>query len=106
MTAAITAFQKNWGAHIRNLIIGLILAWLTFQWTAKEAAQNELVKKVDSKLDASDFAIHERSNSRSFENLERENKTATSETNQLLRQLLEIQAKQSTDLEWLKKRSK
>ena len=106
MATIVNSFQKNWGEHIRNLIIGLILAWLTFNWTQKFNEKNELINKVDAKLDIVDFKTHEKENDRAFRGMNTTASESTKETNQLLRQILEQQAKTSTDIEWIKKRVK
>ena len=106
MTAIVSSFQKNWGAQVRNLLIGIILAWLTYNWTTKDAEKKDLINKVESKLDIVEFKSHEKENERDFRQMGRSATETATETNLLLRQILEQQAKTSTDIEWIKRRVK
>ena len=106
MTTIVSSFQKNWGSHIRDLIVGVVVAWMAFNWATKSNEKAELVKKVDEKLNIVEFQSHEKENDRDFRSLSRSASETATETNQLLRQILEQQAKTSTDIEWIKRKVK
>lgn len=106
MAAIISSFQKNWSGIIRDLVVGIVVAWMAYNWATKNQEKTDLINKVDAKLDIIDFKSHEKENDRAFRGMITTASESTKEINQLLRQILEQQAKTSTDIEWIKKRVK